>query len=702
MYSERYAFLATLHRYDDAHRRRAHEPTRQHIYDFMNKLHQGCAFLVAMLIVMGEIAAGPDTAWSQSVAERQEAIPRTVLAPVDVATLRAEDAETANRIVPQRTGVTHAVEITPSSDGRWTRDGTAGGESVLVWRHRITSPKAKGMSLRFDPFAPPPGATLRIYSGNGALRLGPYTAADATRGLLVTPVVHSDEVTVEVTLATLSANEAPTLRLQISGATHHYRTIRDIRSTAKSGSCNVDVACPEADPYRDLVRSVARISYSDGRSTFVCTGTLVNNTNLDGRPFFLTAEHCISDEETAATVVFYWNFENSTCRPPGSTASGSNSDDNPDEETSTGAILRARYGAVHSSGTISGRPDLALLEVDDPAGLSSFDVYYAGWDVSGSPPASGVSIHHPAGDAKRIAIDGDELTRTAYLSDVANENGTHWRIGDWETGTTERGSSGSFVVDENKRLVGVLSGGFAGCRSDGTDNDAPDWYGSFAAGFDETDFGTSTVRDWLDPAGTGTLTLNGDDLVNLPVDLVAFDVRQTTGALTATWTTASETNVAGFRLLIADKGASFSSVGPLVDARNTRSEPTTYRETIMGLAPGTYRVQLREVGLDGEEHDLGTQVARVRVDGKVFVQPVRPHPVTDTGHLRVVVGERQRVRLSLFDLLGRRVATLHDGILRADSPLSVGIDGSRLAAGTYVLRITGERFTRTERVVVAR
>ena len=657
------------------------------------------AAVVASLCLFPRVASAQDTA-PDRLAVSPDAVPQTLLAPVHEAALRAEDAETRGQIVPQRVGVTQRLDRTPATGGTWS-PSTSG---TSTWRLRIRSRGARGVSLRFQPFAPPAGAELRVYDRDGVLRFGPYTRADATGGLLVTPRVTGETAIVELRgPEEMSDRSSESSGIRLLSATHHYRSL-DASPAAKSGSCNVDVACPEANPYRDLIRSVARISFQSGGDTFVCTGSLVNNTNLDGRPFFLTAEHCIEDATVASTVVFYWNFENSACRTPGSTASGNDSDDDPTEETSTGAIMRARYGNIHQTGSIFGKPDLALLEVDDPAGLDAFNLYYAGWDVSGTTPASGVSIHHPRGDAKRIAIDTDPLTRTLYGGSTVDANGTHWRIGDWDVGTTERGSSGALVADENNRLVGVLSGGIAGCVGS-VDNDEPDWYGVLAAGFDQNDYispASGTFREWLDPAGTGTDVLDGDDLVNLPVELLSFEAQGTSGGLVVRWSTSSETDNAGFRLSLARGDDGFTDTGRFIPGAGIRADVTSYRETLTGLEPGGYQLRLRQIDTDGTEAVIASSAAQVQVDGEVFIRPMQPHPVTRSSTMEMTVSESQHVRVALFDVLGRRVGQLHDGVVRGHAPLALQLDGSGLAAGTYLLRITGERFARTRRVVIAR
>ena len=46
---------------------------------------------------------------------------------------------------------------------------------------------------------------------------------------------------------------------------------------------------------------------------YSCTGSLVNNVRQDETPYFLTANHCISTDDLAKTLVTYFNYENTEC-----------------------------------------------------------------------------------------------------------------------------------------------------------------------------------------------------------------------------------------------------------------------------------------------------------------------------------------------------------------------------------------------------
>ena len=100
------------------------------------------------------------------------------------------------------------------------------------------------------------------------------------------------------------------------------------------------------------------------------------------------------------------------------------------------------------------------------------------------------SIHHPAGDLKKYA--GGSITAfTQYSSAAHTESGTHLRVV-WDTATTEGGSSGAGLFNEDYQLIGTLEGGGASCGA----LTAPDWYGRLDQAYDK-------FAPYLDPVGDG-------------------------------------------------------------------------------------------------------------------------------------------------------------------------------------------------------
>ena len=84
------------------------------------------------------------------------------------------------------------------------------------------------------------------------------------------------------------------------------------------------------------------------------------------------------------------------------------------------------------------------------------------------------------------------------------------------------------------------------------------------------------------------------------------------------------------------------------------------------------------------------------------LEGARPNPFDRTTTVRFRVAETQRVSLVLYDALGRRVATLHEGTADADAFVSVEVDGSSLPSGTYTVSLEGESVRGSTRVVLIR
>ena len=385
-----------------------------------------------------------------------------------------------------------------SEIGSWNRrDGMA------TWRLLLESPNATSLNLGLDQFHMPPGGKF-VFSGNKGRDTYVFTSADnEDHGELWTPIVRGSTAKLEITLP---EQLLPQMRFRIETVNHGFRDLIKVDENGvkiggdTSGSCNVDVACSEGDLtfgdlidfYRNQIGSVG--AYTMG-GTDTCSGALINNTSNDQRALFLTANHCGIDTGNAASMVVYWNFQNSTCRPPGSSSSGGVG--NGDLTVfNTGSVFRAAYSTS----------DFCLVELDDPVNPANDTAFFAGWDRSGIAPADMViGIHHPAVAEKRISFDYDPTTRTTYLSSAADSTtGTHIRVIDWNEGTTEGGSSGSPLFNSAGQIVGQLHGGYAACG-----NDLSDWYGRVSRSWTGGGNSASRLSDWLDPTADGANSING-------------------------------------------------------------------------------------------------------------------------------------------------------------------------------------------------
>jgi len=689
------------------------------------------ASLTLVGFVVAAVATGPAAAQQPRLPSQRHPslqaeteIPLQTLSFSGAERLRAQDARQDDRVGPFRYGKHLEAGYTPSRHGAWEQ--LASGD--WVWRLRIRSRDARSVSVGLPTFQLPPGAELFLHGTEGDLIRGPYTADDATRGELWTPLVRSEGLILELTVP---EGRRAAVDLEVGTVVHGYRSLRAARGDRqKSGACNLDVACSEADPWRDQVRSVGGYTFGNDDFHLACTGALVNNTARDGRPLFLTAEHCVSTPAQAASMVFYWNFQTATCREPGSPESGTFPSDTLSvadwEQTSTGALMRARYGNVHSDDQIAGKSDLSLVEVDD-AIPDGYNLYLSGWSRTGRTTRESVTIHHPSGHGKRITFDRNPSSFVDYPTSrtcSAPQGNTHLLIENWETGTTEPGSSGSPLFDVNQHIVGVLSGGCAGCDGDGDadDNNAPDWYGRVAPGFENGDYtppGESeptTLADVLDPENTGVQTLDGRDLGRdtiPPAPVPDFEVVNVTpDSVTLRWDATGDDGTEGkaaryeVRVRTNDPITSlsdFNSAEPVDDVPPPKTAGTRQSVTVAVTPDTSYYFAIRAFDdanlaspIVSTERDV-TPVRTLRI-----TRPPSPNPTRTRTTTQFVVEEEQRVSVALYDALGRRVTLLFRDTVRPFRRQSIGADVSDLSSGIYFLRVRGETSAQTERISVVK
>lgn len=403
-------------------------------------------------------------------------VPVLTMPQIDRAALSTEDVQRRANGQPARYAVPFATTANPNTHGLWE----ALDATWSLWRLRIACPDASHVNLGFQNYAMPAGARMMVYASSYLDIVRPFDASDQQpSGELWTPIVQTSEIVCEVYVPTASR---PQVQLQLTHVGSGYRFFGAgndaIGGIDPAGACNVDVACAQGAAFALEIPAIAAMSSA---GSIFCTGAMINNTANDGRNYFLTAFHCGVTSGNAASLVCYWNYQRAVCN----TGSG------PLTQFTSGATWRAGYSPS----------DFTLVELNSSPSLA-WGITHAGWNRGATAPASSTAIHHPSGDVKKISFETAASTITSYGGTATPGDSTHLRIIDWDTGTTEPGSSGSPLLDQNKLIVGQLHGGSAACG-----NNLSDWYGRFAASW--TGGGTNTTRlsNWLDPIASGATTL---------------------------------------------------------------------------------------------------------------------------------------------------------------------------------------------------
>ncbi|MEI7523003.1 MAG: T9SS type A sorting domain-containing protein [Mariniphaga sp.] len=404
-----------------------------------------------------------------------EAIPVIEMEPVDNDKLIKEEQIDSRHLKVFRFAKSFPVDISPDQSGIWVTDG-----ETKIWRLGLRSKGAWSINLIFDKMIIPQGASLFIYTLDHSKVLGAFTSnSEQSSGHFATYPIAADELIVEYNEPKSSIVSG---ELHIATLNHDYKNIFGTRPLGESGLCNMDVYCPEAANYRSEKQSVVCMLIN---GSTLCTGTLVNNTKQDKTPYILSAGHCIENATDAQQTVFCFNYESPACGYGKSSINGFA------DQTLSGAILKARSDSLDFS--------LMQLEVTPPA---EFRPYFAGWDHSSAIPTSSASISHPRGDVKKISKDNDPPKIGSF--DKSFTSNSFWIIGKWEIGSTEGGSSGCGLFNQNRLVVGTLTGGTSTC-ADPTN----DLFSMLNKQWDSGNTSDSQLKYWLDPNNTGASDLPG-------------------------------------------------------------------------------------------------------------------------------------------------------------------------------------------------
>lgn len=398
-------------------------------------------------------------------------IPVMKLDSVNTVKLKAEDRIQG---IDNRYGMVRTCNVNMKEAGVQTKIPGKG----TIWRYRVESDNARSLGLFFSKFHLPSGAKVFIYNASKVYLRGAFTSFNNSSSWQL-PIAEFPGKNLIIEYFEPSDAEFSG-ELILGSVSQAYRNL--VRLT----DGRIGINCEEGNDWQIIKHAVCLMTFHDLQSSYFCTGTLMNNVKEDETPYFLTANHCINSEQKAATLVTYFNYENSTC----------DGDDANFSQTLAGATLKA--GSQNS--------DFSLLLLNELP-PDEYNPYFAGWDVSGANPRSGACIHHPDGYAKCIALANN--TAFSYPEKIQwfSEDlrlisttlpDTHWNVL-FTSGLPENGSSGGPLFDQNKRVVGQLHGGVNSVLL----------FGKLSLSWNYIPVYEQQLAYWLDPTYTRVTSLDG-------------------------------------------------------------------------------------------------------------------------------------------------------------------------------------------------
>lgn len=599
----------------------------------------------------------------------------------DIKPLNSEDIEREKRGMFYRTGIILPMNTITEQNGKWEylADGS------VTWRIAIKAPNAKALGLYFNYFELPADGQFYVYNPQKTHLVGPFTAENSNMGdVFATAPVMGDEIILEYNG---SANTAADFHIELNELGYNYRDggfgPKNAGDFGSSDPCEVNANCSEGDAWDAQRRSAVKVIVRDGSASGLCSGAMINSVNTDCTPYVLTANHCGGGASVTnyRQWIFYFNFETPNCTNPASAT-------NLDDQIVTGCMKMSNSSDV--SDVIAS--DFLLVHLKNrPA--NSFNAYMAGWSRSTTASGSGVSIHHPAGDVKKISTYSATLTNSGWSG---GNFGKHWGV-KWVAtanghGVTEGGSSGSPIFNSAGQIVGDLSGGSSFC----TNTNGQDVYGKFSYSWDQT--GTTAnrrLKDWLDKANSNPQTLAGKEVSScasaaLPtVDFIADNLTPSVGQL-VNLTNQSTGTAAGYEWVIAPttftylNGTTKNSENPQVMFSGT----TSYSVTLQVYNTAGYNIKTRSNYI--KPHNTASIEEAADTQAPVLF----PNPSSD-GSFQIFAKEAELIEsVIIYDLNGKVLLS------RNANDSALFFTGMNLAQGMYVVKIQTNKGMYTEKLII--
>ena len=188
--------------------------------------------------------------------------------------------------------------------------------------------------------------------------------------------------------------------------------------------------------------------------------------------------------------------------------------------------------------------------------------------------------------------------------------------------------------------------------------------------------------------GLYVLQFNG----TIPVELTSFTAVANGNSVVLDWQTSTETNNQGFEVQ-RKSGNDFYPIG-FVDGYGTSLEPQQYSYSDINLENGDYEYRLKQVDFDGSFQYSEIVKVELFLISEFQLRQNYPNPFNPSTTIKFAVPESRFVNLSVYNLLGEKVAELINEVKDAGE-YEVNFNAINLPSGIYISKINAEEYNKT-------
>lgn len=322
----------------------------------------------------------------------------------------------------------------------------------LVWATVINSENTGAIRLHVEGMSLPRDMELYLYSRNGEAH-GPYTGSGPYgTGEFWTATIFAPEAILQLRVssaATRTDLRSVSFRVREAGLITP-RFVGNLQEQVVAQAppppgwpcgnpnCVVDATCVNNTQANALKLAVAKMEWVQGAFIYTCTGGLLSDNNPSLNNFFITANHCVSKNNTAKNINFYWRFATSSCN---ASSCPSNS----------GWAFQTSGATVSKTGR---KGDFSLLHLNSNPPSGSV---LLGWTNVPVANSNGTNLYRVSNPNFGPQVYSQHNVDTGAPTCSGWPRGERIYSRDI-TGAIDGGSSGSPIVNASVQVVGQLSG----------------------------------------------------------------------------------------------------------------------------------------------------------------------------------------------------------------------------------------------------
>lgn len=186
----------------------------------------------------------------------------------------------------------------------------------------------------------------------------------------------------------------------------------------------------------------------------------------------------------------------------------------------------------------------------------------------------------------------------------------------------------------------------------------------------------------------------------LPVELTSFIGTFEDNVVLLEWETATEVNNFGFEVKRSNDGKSWMTLD-FVDGNGNSNSPKYYSFIDREVLSGKYYYRLKQIDTDGAyEYSPTIEVETGEVPEKLILEQNYPNPFNPVTSIRFTVEEASFVTLSVYNVIGDKVASLFKDNAEPGQVYDVQFDGSGLASGIYFYRLNTNMDVKIKKMIL--